>query len=127
MIDHEKMEIITSVAEDARAKFVPKVEEQAAPGICIDASDYIVERLSEKGIEAKAIEGWMTYEDEEYGTDRPYDEHTWVEVGELMIDVTIDQFQGGCYTKLPAIYIGDKHEFLTYSEPELDEDGFLMR
>lgn len=98
-------------------------------GRCIEASDRIVELLNEKGIEAKTVEGWCIFDDDSYGSDRPYDEHTWVELENgTYIDVTAEQFNPGMWTEneLPEIIVGTKPECMVYDEPELDEEGYII-
>lgn len=123
--------IIQEIATQVRKEMVDKYgTETDLAGRCIEASDRIVELLSEKGIEAKAVEGWCMYDDEYYGSDRPYAEHTWVELEDsTYIDVTADQFNVAMYegNKLSEIIIGDMPECMIYDEPELDEDGYLIR
>ena len=68
-------------------------------GYCIEASEIIVDRLqNELGIEAKAVEGWCRFDDESYGSDHPWDPHTWVEIPSLglYVDLTLpmDKSQG---------------------------------
>lgn len=96
--------------------------EHGLHGKCIEASDSIVSRLKDIGIEAVAVEGWCIYDDEYYGSDRPYDEHTWVEAQvdgkTLFIDVTLDQFQAGMDDPIPAICIGEVPDFLVLREPK---------
>lgn len=98
-------------------------------GHCIEASDRIVELLAEIDVKAKAVEGWCIYDDEYYGSDRPYDEHTWVELEDgYYIDVTADQFNPGMWegNELEEIVIGRKPTCMVYDEPDLDEDGSII-
>lgn len=67
-------------------------------GHCIEASELICEALKTFGASnAKTVEGWCCFDDESYGSDRPWDEHTWVEIGDIYVDVTADQFNPGMY------------------------------
>lgn len=78
-------------------------------GKCIEASERIVEELKKVSVEAVTVEGWCVYDDECYGSDHPWDEHTWVEVPEmdLYIDVTADQFNYGMYSEneFPSVIV----------------------
>lgn len=96
-------------------------------GKCIEASDKIVAALSEHlSINAKTVEGWCRFDDEYYGSDRPWDPHTWVEVPSLglYIDVTADQFNYGMYSEneFPGVIVqkGLPHG-MQYNEPSWDE------
>lgn len=88
-------------------------------GKCIESSDLVLNYLKSKKIEAIAVEGWCLYDDEYYGSDRPYDAHTWVEVPSLgiIIDLTLDQFQAGMNENIPSVFIGPLPDFLKYEEP----------
>ena len=64
-------------------------------GRCIEASSYLEAILRIFGVtDIKQVEGYCLYEDEYYGSDRPYGEHTWVELGngKYYLDITADQF-----------------------------------
>lgn len=90
---------LLKIAQETRADMVSLYGE-ALQGKCIEASEKIVERVcSELGVEAIIVEGWCQFDDEHYGSDRPWDPHTWVEVPSLnlYIDVTADQFNYGMY------------------------------
>lgn len=96
-------------------------------GKCIEASEKIVERiLLDLGIEAITVEGWCQYDDECYGSDRPWDEHTWVEMPELglYIDVTAEQFNHGMFSEndYAAVIVckGLPHG-MRYDEPKWEE------
>ena len=123
--------VVHEIANQVRNEIVDKYGDGTnLSGHCIEASDRIVELLAEKGISAKAIEGWCMYDDEYYGSDRPYAEHTWVELNDgTYIDVTADQFNVAMYSenKLSNIIIGYIPECMVYNEPELDEEGFIIR
>ena len=123
--------IIQEIATQVRKEMVDKYGEGTdLAGHCIEASDRIVDLLTNSDIEAKTVEGWCIYDDDYYGSDRPYDEHTWVELNDgTYIDVTADQFNDGMYTEneLPKIIIGNIPNCMVYNEPELDEDGFVIR
>jgi hypothetical protein len=90
-------------------------------GACIEASELIVKRLSEVAVKARTVEGWCVYDDQNYGSSRPYDEHTWVEVdaerGTLFVDVTLDQFQPAMDDFIEPVVIGNVPQFLVLEEP----------
>lgn len=91
------VEAVREIAKDIRREMESIHGEDLAVN-CIEASEKIVEALSERlGIEAITVEGWCRYDDECYGSDRPWDPHTWVEVSGLglYVDVTADQFNYG--------------------------------
>lgn len=91
-------------------------------GKCIEASDKIVELLNKEGIDAKTIEGWCLYDFDDGCSDRPYDEHTWVELKDgTYIDVTATQFQSFIDEDIPEIIIGDKPYYMSYEEPNIEE------
>lgn len=96
-------------------------------GKCIMASELIVKLLHLIGFnEAKAVEGWCHYDYEDYGSDRPYDEHTWVELGDYYLDVTADQFNLGMEKENEFEGIIFNHGLphgMCYEEPnDYDED-----
>ena len=89
---------LKSMALSIRDEMVSVYGEDLA-GYCIEASEIIVDRLqNELGIEAKAVEGWCRFDDESYGSDHPWDPHTWVEIPSLglYVDLTLpmDKSQG---------------------------------
>lgn len=74
----------------------------ALSGHCIEASEMIAYAINLilHGEFARTVEGYCLYDDEEYGSDRPYSEHTWVQTsihGLEYIDVTADQFNVAMY------------------------------
>ena len=94
-------------------------------GHCIEASSLIESILKELGFDAKSIEGWCSYDDECYGSDRPYDEHTWVECNGYYIDATADQFNPGMdidnnFNKV-IVHKGLIHN-MSYEEPEYEDE-----
>lgn len=98
-------------------------------GHCIEASDLLVEKISELlQLEAKTVEGWCAFDNEYYGSDRPWDPHTWVEIPSLSLylDVTADQFNYGMWeeNEFPAIVIreGLPHG-MQYEEPSWIDFG----
>lgn len=100
-------------------------------GECIEASEIIATALRFIGLKnCKTVEGWCEFDDEYYGSDRPYDPHTWVEIPlpnskPIYIDITADQFNPGMFegTKYPPVIIcnGLPHG-MSYTEPVIYED-----
>ena len=99
-------------------------------GSCIEASELIVALIKYHGYHnCKTVEGWCSYDDDSSCSDRPYDDHTWVEIenGQYYIDITADQFNYAMYeeNEYPAILFrkGLPHG-MCYEEPEgwTDED-----
>lgn len=96
-------------------------------GSCIEASELICALLKHCGVSnVKTVEGWCEFDDEFYGSDRPYDPHTWVEMsGNIYIDVTADQFNPGMDVESefkPIIIQKGLPHGMTYTEPEYYED-----
>lgn len=97
-------------------------------GYCIEASAYIVAILKYLGIKnVTTVEGWCLYDDEDYGSDVPYDAHTWVELnnGKVYIDVTADQFNAGMDKEnefTPIIIRSGLPHGIRYDEPEEEVD-----
>ena len=94
-------------------------------GHCIEASELVILLLKSMNYrDAKAVEGWCSFDDEYYGSDRPYDPHTWVECGKYYIDVTADQFNPGMWGNhqfKPVIFkVGLPHG-MSYTEPVVYE------
>lgn len=95
-------------------------------GHCIEASEKIAERIREElGIEAITVEGWCRFDDDAYGSDRPWDPHTWVEVPSLglYVDVTADQFNFGMErkNKFPGVIVQKGLPYgMIYDEPQWD-------
>ena len=73
----------------------------ALAGHCIEACCYLETTLNYMGLQGtKQIEGWCLWDDEYYGSDRPFDEHTWLEIGgHYYLDITADQFNPGFSTE----------------------------
>lgn len=96
-------------------------------GTCMDASDMIVDMLSDIGIKAEFIEGWCSYDISSNCSDRSYDEHCWVEVkdGDKLwyIDVTATQFNAFvCKEFEPIIVTTQKPKSMLYDEPNFYDD-----
>ena len=88
---------VTKAASAARAAMEKCYGEDLA-GKCIESSEKVVEYLSSQlGLDAVTVEGWCQFDDECYGSDRPWDPHTWAEIPSLnlYIDITADQFNYG--------------------------------
>lgn len=84
---------VYNICKQVREELVNKYGKDFLYGKCIEASDKIVKLLSEEGIKAKTVEGWCLYDNDEACSDRPYDEHTWVELEDgTYVDVTATQF-----------------------------------
>ena len=99
-------------------------------GHCIEASETLQTILKLMGINSYTVEGWCEFDDEYYGSDRPYDPHTWLELAgkpgrQLYVDITADQFNPGMYAenKYPEIIIkmGLPHG-MSYDEPVVYDD-----
>ena len=91
-------------------------------GRCIEASELIVANLKYWGCnDYNTVEGWCEFDDDSNCSDAPYDPHTWVEMGNIYIDVTADQFNYNMYkeNEYPPILIhkGLPHG-MCYEEPE---------
>lgn len=88
-------------------------------GKCIEASELIVSKLKKMNIKAKTVEGWCLYDIEGYGSDRSYDEHTWVELSDgTVLDITLDQFKYGVSEVIPRVYMGSLPNYLSYDKPQ---------
>jgi len=125
----KEMELVIKIAHEVRTALEEKYEWLG--GRCIEASDTIVDRLTVHGIKGKAVEGWCVYDFFETCTNRPYDEHTWVEAtieGKIVcIDITATQFEPYIDAFIPKVIIGEKPYFLQHTEPDeaqLDEMGW---
>lgn len=119
-------EYFLKTAQEVRAEMIALHGDDLV-GACIEASEKIAKRIrSELGVEAVTVEGWCRYDDECYGSDRPWDPHTWVEVPSLnlYIDVTADQFNYGMYSEndFPKVIVreGLPHG-MCYDEPTWDD------
>lgn len=99
-----KYEQVYAIAQKVRKEIIKKYDEPL--GHCVEASERIIEELNKLGEEAQLIEGWVQYDDWSGCSDRSYDEHTWVEYGNYVIDVTGDQFDHFMDEPCPEIYIG---------------------
>lgn len=117
--------IVEPILTRVRKEMIDKYGEDFLYGKCIEASDRIVELLKLKGIEASTIEGWVHYDFDEGCSDRPYDEHTWVETSShLICDVTATQFNAFMEEDYPEIICQYKLPYgFQYSEPTLLESA----
>ena len=92
---------IYNIAQNVREEMVDKYGNDLS-GRCIESSDEIASRLIAKlGLDAVTVEGWCRFDDEYYGSDRPWDPHTWVEIPSInvYVDATADQFNFGMYSE----------------------------
>ena len=58
----DNQQLYKEIASQVRKEIVDKYGEDFLYGKCIEASDRIVELLSEQGIKSKAVEGWVHYD-----------------------------------------------------------------
>mgnify|MGYP005761674477 CR=1 FL=1 len=81
-------------------KHILKLHNDTA-GNCIEAAEYIAFIFTKLGLKTITEEGYCLYDCEDYGSDHPYDEHTWAFIKEknIYLDVTLDQFNYGMYTE----------------------------
>ena len=123
---NNKLDEVRQVAHQVRELMVAKYGDRLN-GHCIEASDEIYLRLDQLGIEAHVVEGWCIYDRVGYGSERDYDEHTWVEAvidGDwVYVDVTADQFNAAMDIPFPTEIAGAKPECMVDDEPTyLSED-----
>lgn len=123
------MSQVESVAKIVRKVFEDRIGTGTdLCGHCIRASELLLGIYVSLGYMGRTVEGWCEFDDEYYGSDRPYDEHTWLELfannKKLYIDIAADQFNPGMYkeNEYPAITIsmGLPHG-MSYSEPVIWE------
>lgn len=101
-------------------------------GYCFEASEWIEEVLLRNGYESVAVvEGYVYYDDWQYGTNQRFDAHAWVEytddIGAVWIlDVTADQFNYGMdpENKFPDIVFtqGAPHGYFYQIDKTMEED-----
>ena len=95
---------IYNICKQVRKEVVDKYGDDFLQGKCIEASERLVELLKQHGISAKTVEGWVNYDYCDGCSDRPYDEHTWVETSDgLILDVTATQFNSFMKEDYPEI------------------------
>lgn len=127
----DTLQKIYSIASEVRQAICKKYNGYVA-GHCIEASDLIVQAITDQlGIPCNTVEGWCRYDDESYGSDRPWDEHTWVEIPSmgLYVDVTADQFNYGMREKneFPEIIIQKGLPYgMQYDEPTWETYDYEM-
>lgn len=122
-IENKDIDIINKICKQVRDEIVSKYGEDNLYGKCIEASERIVELLKQNDVYATTIEGWCIYDDDSGCSDRPYDEHTWVELADsTYIDVTATQFQSFIYEDIPDIIIGSKPDYMVYEEPDIIDE-----
>ena len=98
-------------------------------GYCIQASEMLAEIFTSMGLECYTVEGWCEFDDEYYGSDRPYDPHTWLEIRTnrrkpIYVDITADQFNPGIYAEneFSGVIINEGLPHgMSYSEPVIYE------
>lgn len=97
-------------------------------GHCIEASEYIVTIAKFLGFKnARTVEGWCRWDADDYGSDRPYDPHTWAEICGIYVDVTADQFNCGMYkgNEYRGVILGKGLPHgMRYDEPQLIDDEY---
>ena len=71
---------IYEIAQKVRNAMEEKHGEDTLYGSCIEASELLVAEFERMGLHARTVEGWCAWDEESYGSSRPYDEHTWCEV-----------------------------------------------
>lgn len=122
-----QIEQLTEIAKNVRAKMENEYGEDLQ-GKCIEASELLANEIKKEISEdVKIVEGWCQYDDEYYGSEHPWDPHTWVEIGDIYIDTTADQFNHGMYKendfKKIIVQKGLPHG-MRYDEPTWDEYDF---
>lgn len=114
-----KSAIIKQCAKKARDYIVSKYgTETDLCGKCIEASDYLIDLLTDANIPAKVIEGYIIYDNDENCSDRAWDEHTWVELSDgTVVDVTVEQFNPMMDVDYPPILIEQNPHGYVYDKP----------
>ena len=132
MIDRQLIKSFYKEAESVRIQLMEKYPESldvdhVLAGKCIEASDELARRLSDKGYDSEPIRVFCLYEDWDNCPEICYEEHWLVRVNNhnhgdnIYIDPTMNQFQWAFYEKIPEIFIGtEKPSF--YLDEEPDED-----
>lgn len=100
-----KFQTIREVANLVREFILDRYEESG--GMCIDATRYIGRLLAFRGIEFKSYEGHVRFVDETGSLDGY---HIWLEVDDVIVDVTADQFNSDT-VKFPPVLIAPRHEY----------------
>lgn len=110
---------IFKLVKPIRTKLDKKHKGDRLYGECVKASELVKKALTKAGIKCKIVKGWCIYDDSRSCSDRDYDEHTWVEVSKtnLIVDITLDQFEFYIYDQIPKIFIAELPRFLEYSKP----------
>ena len=114
-----KSAIIKQCAKKARDYIVSKYgTDTDLCGKCIEASDYLIDLLSDANIPAKVVEGYIIYDNDENCSDRAWDEHTWVELSDrTVVDVTVEQFNPMMDVDYPPILIQKNPHGYVYDKP----------
>lgn len=95
-----KFETVREVAQLVRDFIVRRYGDSG--GLCIDATRYIMRLLNHRGIETTCYEGKVRFTHEGVTT-TGY--HVWLEVDDVIVDVTADQFNDEIQ-KFPPVLIG---------------------
>lgn len=92
-------DLITHILKQLRTFFETTIgTDTDLAGYCIQTSEYIktvLTLLNFKNVRTK--EGWCRYDLDDYGSDCPWDPHTWCEYEDYYLDITADQFNYGMY------------------------------
>jgi hypothetical protein len=98
--DIDSIKIITEVAKFVRHEVVG--DGGYSNNKCGLASTMIVEILLSKGIWARQVQGhaYMRHRGKKLAIT-----HKWVRVGEMFVDVTLDQFNNAHVAKFPAVVV----------------------
>ena len=118
--DDTRKNIVKQAAKKARDYIVSKYgTETDLCGRCIEASEYLVDLLTDENIPAKAVEGYVIYDNDENCSDRAWDEHTWVELSDgTVVDVTVEQFNPMMDIDYPPILIQKNPHGYVYNKPD---------
>ena len=128
-------DVLYQCAQKAREYITSKYGTEAdLCGKCIEASEYLVNLLNNKGINAKTVEGYIIYDNDENCSDRAWDEHTWVELSDgTVVDITVEQFNPRMDFDYPDILIQTDPHGYVYNKPTFtwlddleDSDDFLL-
>lgn len=95
-------------------------EELELTGLCCDISYYVGEIIKKAYPEAKSNEGRFRLDKHPRFAGRKdlSSIHTWLEIGDKIVDFTVQQFQPFCNEKIPQVLITDinDHRYLTYKK-----------
>lgn len=101
-------------------------EHGTVAGHCVEASERLLEQLEDTTLDGSVVEGWCLYDRFEGCTDRPYDEHTWLQVElyegtGVYVDATFDQFSDRVACDVEAVMVGQRPASLQTQQPD-DQD-----